>query len=141
MDRIIFSIQFLYADTVSNVIIDDRIRTIVAFAGVVFITPIAHAVALGSVTPSTGTVSSYRMLMTGITMALVNILVQIIIPDRVWSASAAIDFSTALTMALIIQAMKTSIPGLEAIQVSLSISFLSHCGLECISVNANNNQQ
>lgn len=121
LDRIISSIQFLYADAVSNVIIDDRIRTIIAFAGVVFITPIAHAVALGSgITPSTGTVSSYRILMTGITMAWVNILVQIIIPDRIWSASTAIDFATALTMSLIIQAMKKSIPGLESIQVSLS---------------------
>lgn len=133
MERIRSSIQYTYADASAALFTEPRVRWVLAVSGAVFMSPISRlsdprqGQGLAAGKGSHG--ASVRDLVAGLAMTWVNIAVGFIsAPTAALGPSAAaaglggvygytgIELATALSMAVLLQALHAATPGLEVVQ-------------------------
>lgn len=108
--RVVYSIQYTFADTIPQIFVDARIRMIVSFVGAVFITPIGGL--MDALNSDDKELSALSMWVGGASMAWMNMVVSMVIPaDSGWSASSPFDIMTALSLSVLLQAIQSLIPG------------------------------
>ena len=111
LDRLLFSIQFMFADTVALLLIDERIKYVVALVGLLALGKLSEYMSI-----ELTQYKASRVWFSGIAMAWVNVTVQIIVPDTKWSTSVWIETGTAVALAVLLQVLHHIIPALSTLQ-------------------------
>lgn len=104
MDNILSGVKYAFADSASGMILDSRIKHMLAFAGVVFLDRLSNA----SCDDSSDTdYSPTSFLKSGIAMAWVNLVVELVLPRGDSGAySSVLQITAALCAALLISSMR-----------------------------------
>lgn len=127
LERLLYSIQYLFADNVALLFQDHRIKRLIGFAGAVGIAKLSEMANSSnnnngsngdSSDPNDGDyfLGAPHVWFSGIAMGWVNLSVQILIPDARWSTSPWIEMITALGAAVMLQAMQSVFNGVDILQ-------------------------
>ena len=111
IDRLLLGIQYAFADTVKLFLVDQRVRNVLAFAGIVGLKPLTS-----KMRNADGSQTAVSVWTSGIAMAWVNLVVGIIIPDGRWSVAVYVEAVTAMSMAVLLQALSGALSGLVSLQ-------------------------
>lgn len=130
LERLLFCVQYSFADTVALLMVDPRIQRVIAFMGFIGLKPLTDIMNRPSKSTS-------AVLVSGVSMAWVNLVVQLIVPDGRWSMSVHMEVVATLGLATLIQALQGSLPGIAALQgyIEWHLSNVFAGGMERVHVN------
>lgn len=121
LDRMLLSIQYMFADIVSGLFHDSSIKRILAFIGMVSLSKLVEYTRGNSnqsgADQSDTKYNASQIWFSAIFMAWVNISMQLIIPQLQWSStvSVVLEIITGVSVVLLGGALKTIVPGVQSL--------------------------
>jgi hypothetical protein len=109
LDKLLYSLQTIFADMFTDVVNDSEILKIITFIGFVLPSILSYMMNF----PRN---NIFGVLFGALAMAWINILVTVIVPTSQWSSSTVINAGTALALAAILYAFIPIFPGLRVLQ-------------------------
>jgi hypothetical protein len=109
IERIMYSLQFLFADTITPLIVDYRLKRMICVIGFLFLKYITDNMQ-GKIDTAS------KVFYSGLSMGWINILVSMVIPDATAVRLGAAEIVATVTLACMLQSLVKVSPGFSTLQ-------------------------